>query len=292
MVLLAGVAVVATAAPALAGGTHQETRKEGSHRLLQQQVAVVGHGNSVTLSTDHVFAGSIRFAVSTTNKDGSEVSLFRLKPGKTLTDLYTALADEFSSTPLTAAKGTREIVATAIVRGLADVVPNYPETVTETLSPGQYYAMDLATPPSGPPALTPLKVLWGGRHVAQTSSLYSQVSVKTVDEHFLAPRVWPHQGTYTFTNWSDTIHFMQLQPVTPGTTDQQIQAYFASGSQAPPPFMVQGPSGGNDVVSPGYSLQVSYELPPGTYVLLCFVADDQTGMPHAVMGMHKVVVLK
>lgn len=24
-------------------------------------------------------------------------------------------------------------------------------------------------------------------------------------------------------------------------------------------------------------------------VLLCFVADDMTGIPHAVMGMHKVI---
>ena len=36
---------------------------------------------------------------------------------------------------------------------------------------------------------------------------------------------------------------------------------------------------------------MSYNLPKGTYVLLCFVADDLTGMPHAIMGMHKVVVL-
>jgi hypothetical protein len=33
-------------------------------------------------------------------------------------------------------------------------------------------------------------------------------------------------------------------------------------------------------------------LPAGTYVMLCFIADDEAGMPHAVMGMHKVVHLK
>jgi len=25
---------------------------------------------------------------------------------------------------------------------------------------------------------------------------------------------------------------------------------------------------------------------------MCFIADDVTGMPHAFMGMHKVVILK
>ena len=41
-----------------------------------------------------------------------------------------------------------------------------------------------------------------------------------------------------------------------------------------------------------YDLQLSYDLPAGTYVLLCFVADDETGIPHAIMGMHQVVVLE
>jgi len=38
-------------------------------------------------------------------------------------------------------------------------------------------------------------------------------------------------------------------------------------------------------------MQLTYNLPAGRYVLLCFVADEQTGIPHAFMGMHKVVVL-
>jgi len=70
-----------------------------------------------------------------------------------------------------------------------------------------------------------------------------------------------------------------------------VQQYFDSGAMGPPPFATGGPSGGSDVESPGVSLQLTYNLPAGTYVLLCFVADDQTGMPHAMMGMHKVVVL-
>jgi hypothetical protein len=45
------------------------------------------------------------------------------------------------------------------------------------------------------------------------------------------------------------------------------------------------------VTSPGVTLQLTYDLPAGTYVLTCFIADDVTGMPHAFMGMHKVIVL-
>ncbi len=84
---------------------------------------------------------------------------------------------------------------------------------------------------------------------------------------------------------------MNLTPVKDGTTDRQVQAYFDSHSQKPPKFLKAGPSIGNDVTSPGQSLQLTYNLPKGTYVALCFIADDMTGAPHATMGMHKVVVL-
>jgi hypothetical protein len=50
-------------------------------------------------------------------------------------------------------------------------------------------------------------------------------------------------------------------------------------------------TGGSDVQSPWTSLQLTYNLSAGTYVLLCFVADDETGMPHAISGMRKVLVL-
>ena len=52
---------------------------------------------------------------------------------------------------------------------------------------------------------------------------------------------------------------------------------------------MQSPTMGTDVLTPGKALKLSYALRAGTYVLMCFVADDREGMPHAFMGMHKVV---
>jgi hypothetical protein len=46
------------------------------------------------------------------------------------------------------------------------------------------------------------------------------------------------------------------------------------------------------VISPGRSMTVDYDLPPGQYVLLCFMPDPKMhGMPHALMGMIKMVHL-
>lgn len=268
---------------------------------VQQTVTVVGNGSAAHLSSQSIYSGSIRFRVSSThpqtpNGGGSQVSLFRLKEGKTLADVTRALHEEFSSNPQMAAKGTRDIVATAVVRGLADVVPGNPEVVTEFLAPGRYWLMDLANVPvSGAPQFTPLWVRPATGDIEQDSDLRSQVRVSTVDEHFLAPATWPHAGTYTFTNNADVIHLMDIERVKPWVKDEDVQDFFNAILQGknnvPVPF-APGPSGGNDVVSPGNSLQVTYDLPPGRYVLVCFVADEKTGLPHAFMGMHKVITLR
>ena len=274
---------------ALAGPASASDHGAAGHRIT-----VVGNGSSVRVDHTTVHAGTISFKVSSTNPasqsgGGSTITLFRPKHGVTLARVFADLREEFSSTPAVAAKGTRDIVRDVSLYGLADVIPGYPEIVTENLRHGTYYLMDLANY-SGKGQPKTIRLVVTGH--AEAYALYGRVHVAaTSTDRFIAPAWWPHHGTYLFRNVSDTIHFMAIVPVKDGTTDQQIQAYFSSGSQSPPPFARNGPSGGNDVVSPGKTIAVSYNLPRGTYALLCFVADDVTGMPHAVMGMHKVIRL-
>jgi hypothetical protein len=264
---------------------------------IQQTVHVIGNGTVAHLDHSTIQSGSIRFAVSTTNPTtpdggGSDITMFQPKAGVSVSRVLHDMQDEFSDNPRMAADGTREATHDARILGLADIVAGHPVVVTEYLSPGTYYVADLATvPTNGPPALTRLTVRPAGANIEQDSDLASQLTVRaTSADRFIAPRDWPHQGTLTFKNVSDTMHFMSIQPVRPGTTDAQIQAYFDHPT-GPPTFLRAGPTEGADVLTPGESLQLSYNLPRGTYALVCFVADDVTGMPHAFMGMHKVVVL-
>jgi hypothetical protein len=258
-------------------------------------VSVVGDGTAVHIGHTTVHAGKISFKVSSTNsfskgEGGSSISMFQPKEGVKLSTVFDDLREEFSSNPATAAKGTRDIVRDVQLFGLGDVIPGYPEVVTENLQHGTYYLMDTAKfNGTGQPKLTRLSVTGHARD----GWLHSTVPVKaTSDDRFVTPSYWPHRGTYLFRNVSDTIHFMAIVPVKDGTTDKQVQAFLNSGSQGNPPFALpDNPTGGNDVVSPGGTIAVSYNLPRGTYVLLCFIADDATGMPHAVMGMHKVIQL-
>jgi hypothetical protein len=289
---LAAAGTLAVAGPAAAQEHHSE------HASYGTTVWVHGDGTNVTLSRAMVKEGRISFKVNTTNSTpgaGSQITLFRLVGQTSLDQFKLDLADEFSPDPETAAKGTRELNSDIRAFGLADVIPGVPAVVTEQLAAGHYYLMDLGNNQGVPaPAFTSFTVYHSGRGLSggHEDGLHGPVVKLTSADRFISPRTLPAQGTVTVRNISDTIHFMSIDPVKPGTTDKQIQAYFDSGSQDPPAFFVDGPSVGMDVLSPGRQLQLTYKLPPGTYVLLCFVADDVTGIPHAIMGMHKVVTLK
>jgi hypothetical protein len=287
MILMSsGALVIAGTGPAVA-----DSRGGGC-----ETVRVVGNGTSAHVSDRTLDAGCVRFKVSSTNAatqqgGGSSITLFRLRPHHTLNQFVAHLHDEFSANAKVAARGTRELKADAVFRGLADVVPGYPETVTEKVAAGTYYVMDLGSEPmNGRPQFTRLTVRdrHDGHH--EGTGPRSDLTVTIVHDRFHAPKRWPHEGTYTFRNQDDTIHFMVMIPVKKGTTDADVKKALTKPTE--PDFLVKGPGGGNDVVSPGRTLKVTYDLPRGTYVLLCFVADEETGMPHAVMGMHKVVVLK
>ena len=287
MVLMSsGALVIAGTGPAVA-----DSQGGASHT-----VRVVGNGTSVQVSDRTVDAGWVRFRVSSTNTvtqqgGGSSVTLFRLRPHHTLHQFVAHLHDEFSANAKVGARGTRELKADAVFRGLVDVVPGYPETVTEKVGAGTWYLMDLGSETaSARPHFTRLSVRDSDDRDHGGSGPHSDLTVTTVHDRFHAPKHWPHEGTYTFRNEDDTIHFMVMLPVKAGTTDADVQQALTQPTE--PDFLVEGPIGGNDVVSPGRMLKLTYDLPRGTYVLLCFVADEETGMPHAVMGMHKVVVLR
>jgi hypothetical protein len=281
----AGAVLVATGPAALAGGDHH------GHGHDAQTVHVVGNGKQAQLDDQRVRAGTVRFEVSTTGAF-SAVTMFSLKNGATLDQFFDDVRNEFNpADPLTRAKGTRDARAHATFYGLADVVPGVPLAVSEDLRPGTYWVMDLTTPPDAvnDPPVTRLWVTSGG---SGDDDPHADVHVKMTGDRFLAPAVWPRQGTWSLRNADDTVHFMLLQPVLPGTTDDQVQSALMKdgtvGALADP----SRPPVGSEVVSPGIRHAVDYDLPPGRYVLLCMIADETDGTPHALMGMHRVITLR
>lgn len=104
------------------------------------------------------------------------------------------------------------------------------------------------------------------------------------------------RGTLLFKNdATDSPHFMMLQHVAAGTTRgdvlQWLQCVPSPEDPCAPTFFRDGTLE-SEVLSPGKSQTVNYDLPRGTYVELCFYPDHMTGAPHAAMGMVRIVKLK
>lgn len=101
----------------------------------------------------------------------------------------------------------------------------------------------------------------------------------------------PHRGTFTFTNAAtDSPHFLVLQHVARGTTRGEVVDCLSEPSCSFG-FSREG-SVESEVLSPGRSMTLSYRLPRGSYAEMCFFPDPVTGMPHAVMGMVRIITLR
>ena len=295
---LAVAGTLATAGPAAAHGNRSGHERQGTTVLVHSD------GATVTLSRSRVDEGRIAFTVDTSNTEGgSQITLFRLVGDATLATIIADLGDAFSQDLSTRAKSTQNLTRHARFFGLADVVPGTPAVVTETLPGGAYFLVDVAAAlGKTAPAFTPFTVRDSdedgddsGRGLSEDrrgERRHGPVVKMTSADTFVSPSTLPARGTVTVRNVSDTLHFMTMGPVKKGTTDAQVQAYFDSGNQGQLPFMADGPTLGLGILSPGRQAELTYNLSPGTYLMLCFIADDKTGMDHAVMGMHKVVTLK
>ncbi|MCF6379674.1 hypothetical protein L2K70_18845 [Nocardioides KLBMP 9356] len=103
----------------------------------------------------------------------------------------------------------------------------------------------------------------------------------------------PAKGRLLFKNRGNTgvPHFIAMQQVQEGTTTDQVLEYFQSGDQGQPSWgLPAGLETGS--ISPGKSVTVNYDLPPGQYVVMCFFPDPTMGgMPHAFMGMLEMIHL-
>lgn len=110
--------------------------------------------------------------------------------------------------------------------------------------------------------------------------------VSTTEFDFTMPDAW--SGTFTFTNDGEQDHEYQVMEIAKGKTAKDFEAFF----RAPPGQEPAGPppwttGGGGAVIEPGSSQTFELDLAPGTYFLMCFVADPQKKAPHFALGMMK-----
>jgi hypothetical protein len=97
---------------------------------------------------------------------------------------------------------------------------------------------------------------------------------------------------WNVTNQGPEIHMMIVQSAPAGVTLQEIldtfQALGPNGTPAPDAPIQEsdfGPTMGQEIIPAGQTAWVELDLAPGSYLVACYMPDDEMGMPHAFMGM-------
>ncbi|MGC0315123.1 hypothetical protein [Kitasatospora acidiphila] len=253
--------------------------------------------SGVVEAPDEHPGGTVTFRVATDDPNGRQLQIFRPHAGVTIDQVLKDLANAVSHDGPTAAAGITAVTNESEALGGALTTPSIPMIVTEDIKPGPIYLLDftafLAHPTTPPPVKEIDLCEDAGFHIPHFPHEIVVQKDTPDGPRFQTENVDSAGGAFFVHNAATELHEMEIQPVVPGTTDDQIQAYFnalAAGQNPPAPFT--GPPVGMGAISPDHDAVVHPDkLPPGDYVLLCFVPDDKTGVPHAFLGMHKVVHL-
>lgn len=105
------------------------------------------------------------------------------------------------------------------------------------------------------------------------------------------------QQIWKVTNTGHQPHLMVLNPLPDGTTQAQFMDMVTAMMSGTPPAGAEAPAGppaagGCATLSTGQSLYLALDLKAGTYGAICFFSDEQSGAPHALMGMVQVFTVE
>lgn len=269
-------AVSAITAGSLLGGAAADASSPAKAPVvvvhMSSRAIAVGNGSH------RMHAGAVIFKVETRSGD-HELQIARLRYGYSLAQAGADVAKALSGN----VAAVRRVDANISFRGGAEAHPRHPGYFAVLLRAGDYVFLD-----QNSNAYSVMHVV--GTQPARTLPAHSG-SVTTFTYGFgNTPTKLPASGWVRVRNVSDQPHFVVFNQVKPGTTDAMVRKYYHGTSQAPPPWGLRA-STSSGVISPNIGQLLHYNLPPGKYLMACYWPDDETGMPHAVMGMWKLVWL-
>jgi len=301
--LVAAVAAAASAegpaaAPAAATGTEAD-------RIPVMPVVLTDAGFTVWRK---VQAGLVTFKISSPETTYHALQGFRLKNGGTLTDIIEALRGGVNDDRAAAAAGHRVLLEKADLIGGAVGVQDGPIYVTVLLEPGTYYFLDVNDyfiEGLANPRVQTLQVV--GRRGSVQLPAFDQTILAVPHEMdgddemdhttfgFVTPTTLPRRATYLMINASDEIHDIVWRHAKPGTTDAYLSEYYqavVNGTPLPGPSPWLEPNThGLQGISPWRWAVVSIGFAAGDYATVCYVPSDETGIPHTLEGMHRMVTM-
>lgn len=249
-----------------------------AQRATAAPVVVAHLGKRIRLSADRVHAGRVTFRAVARHGDHT-LQLARLHNGYTLQEAGQDLSKAFGGD----VAAIRRVDDNISFLGGAEARRRDPGRFSVTLRRGDYLALDQANN-----AVTDLHVV--GKPIRHRAP-HASSAIGMFSYGFGAHHRIPHRGWTRLFNQSDQPHFVVFLHVKRSTTARMVHKYFSSMGESQPSFGLPGGTS-TGVISAGKQQLFHYNLPRGKWVIACFWPDDDTGMPHAFMGMWKLLVLK
>jgi hypothetical protein len=286
-----GALLAVGGAPAL--GTPQAQQMRSATIPTPTLSVTMSKGAPMKVSGPRTFsAGRLNLTLHA-KKGEQEIAVMRLHKGYTLAKLkrdfgtYGQAQDD--PTP-EALKALNRIVRRTTFFGGLDSGSGHTTLSGSVVLPkaGTYYLLDDSV---GPGQGGKFKLNVTPKAGSRTAPDVTAHVTATNAQRFRGSKQLPASGTIEFTNKAtNSPHFLFLFHVKNGTTRKQVmKALQGPPDQAGGIFREGGL--GTDVVHMGKSQTLSYSLPAGDYAEVCFFPDLETGMPHAFMGMVRMVHL-
>lgn len=244
-------------------------------------------GLDYTYSSPSSIAGGVTTIHFTNGSEAEDhqAQLFRLNEGTTFED--------FNATLLTAASEADVLPLGTLVGGLGVGAGGTAEAVLDLQEGTHVMLCFIPSPADGTPhvakgMITTLEVT--APAAEQPEPPVADVSVGLADFAFDVPETLPAGATtFEVTNNGPQPHEMALIQAAQGATYQDVLDIIlaepdpeAPPPSGPPPFTFVGQMA---VLGNGESGFTTIDLSAGTYALLCFVTDPDSGAPHAALGM-------
>ncbi|WP_406728606.1 hypothetical protein WJ438_33995 [Streptomyces sp. GD-15H] len=239
--------------------------------------------------------GWLTFRATTEDASGHYLSILKLADGVTADDVSALMGKVTSSDPAVAVPAVNRLYSDVEFNGGASVQAGKPVSVSVNLDPGTYHVVESsASWTSGRPAYYAQTLEIAGDRLNSRPPAHDNVllAVPHGDKPaFIAPRHADTDSAYLVVNLTATPQEVIFRPVTAGTTDADIQAYYdadKAGTPLPSPFT--GRAGGMLPISPGKTAVLRFEnTVPGEYAVSSFTRDLATAERHAYNGMHRVI---
>jgi hypothetical protein len=226
-------------------------------------------------------AGAVTVTASNAGAEEHQAAIMRLNDGVALND-FAATAD----TDLGAA-----LQLVTLHGGPNAIAPGGTGTATAALGAGDYaFICFIPSPSDGIPhaakGMVATFTVTGEADPAVGDAVLasSEGAVATSEFAFDIPPAFDGNGTFTIDNTGgEQVHEAVFYSLTDGATvDDAVAALTADPPTGPPPIV---PAGGVALVGPGDQTTFDLALDPGSYAVLCFIPDVETGAPHLALGM-------